>query len=165
MWWYNWRYLPHMKDDALYPAGFKMETLPIAVPTDTVRAAMEGHVSRLIAIKREVSEAAAAVVDWLRVEQGIARPGLKLREPAHLDADAFVAEVRKGRKGALSAAALKAIRDEYAASVAPARALLAEAGTLERQVSDLVNEAYGLSPADVDLMWRTAPPRMPCAPQ
>ena len=30
MWWYAWRYLPHMKDEALSPVAFKMETLPIA---------------------------------------------------------------------------------------------------------------------------------------
>ena len=34
MWWYNWRYLPHMKDEALTPAGFLMDNLPIARPTD-----------------------------------------------------------------------------------------------------------------------------------
>jgi hypothetical protein len=32
---------------------------------------------------------------------------------------------------------------------------------LERQLSDLVNEAYGLTPDEVALMWQTAPPRMP----
>jgi hypothetical protein len=30
-------------------------------------------------------------------------------------------------------------------------------------VSDLVNEAYGLTPEEVALMWETAPPRMPLA--
>ncbi len=28
-------------------------------------------------------------------------------------------------------------------------------------VRDLVNQAYGLTPAEIDLMWQTAPPRMP----
>ena len=28
-------------------------------------------------------------------------------------------------------------------------------------MSDLVNQAYGLTPEDVALMWATAPPRMP----
>ncbi len=32
---------------------------------------------------------------------------------------------------------------------------------LERKISDLVNEAYGLTPEEVQLMWQTAPPRMP----
>jgi hypothetical protein len=33
----------------------------------------------------------------------------------------------------------------------------------ERQLSDLVNAAYGLTPEEVALMWATAPPRMPFA--
>jgi hypothetical protein len=36
---------------------------------------------------------------------------------------------------------------------------------LERQLSDLVNEAYGLAPDEVALMWQTAPPRMPFTPR
>lgn len=33
------------------------------------------------------------------------------------------------------------------------------AASLERELSDLVNEAYGLTPEEVDLLWKTA--RMP----
>ena len=40
-------------------------------------------------------------------------------------------------------------------------ALAAETLSLERTLSDLVNQAYGLTPAEIDLMWQTAPPRMP----
>jgi len=36
-----------------------------------------------------------------------------------------------------------------------------EALGLERRLADLVNQAYGLAPEDVELLWRTAPPRMP----
>ena len=36
---------------------------------------------------------------------------------------------------------------------------------INRRLSDLVNEAYGLTPDDVRLMWATAPPRMPLTPQ
>ncbi len=43
----------------------------------------------------------------------------------------------------------------------PARARAAEALTLERTLSDLVNQAYTLTPAEITLMWQTAPPRMP----
>jgi hypothetical protein len=53
------------------------------------------------------------------------------------------------------------LRDEYTRALAPARVLAAEALTLERTLSDLVNQAYGLTPAEIALMWQTAPPRMP----
>jgi len=32
---------------------------------------------------------------------------------------------------------------------------------LECKISNLVNQAYGLTPDEVELMWKTAPPRMP----
>jgi hypothetical protein len=46
----------------------------------------------------------------------------------------------------------------------PMRAALREAERLEWRLSDLVNEAYGVTPDEVRLMWATAPPRMPLAP-
>jgi len=55
----------------------------------------------------------------------------------------------------------RSLREEHERTIVPAQALIAEAGGLERQISDLVNEAYGLTPDDVRLMWVTAPPRMP----
>jgi hypothetical protein len=52
-------------------------------------------------------------------------------------------------------------RVRHWAELAPARLLVIEAVQLEHQLSDLVNEAYGLTPEEVELMWQTAPPRMP----
>ena len=45
-----------------------------------------------------------------------------------------------------------------------ARARAAETLALERTLSDLVNQAYALTPAEIALMWQTAPPRMPISP-
>ena len=56
------------------------------------------------------------------------------------------------------------LRDEHTRTIEPARAQAAEALQLERQLRDLVNEAYGLTPAEVALLWETAPPRMPFTP-
>ena len=53
------------------------------------------------------------------------------------------------------------MRDEYTRTIAPARARAAETLTLERALSDLVNQAYALTPVEIALMWQTAPPRMP----
>jgi hypothetical protein len=49
-------------------------------------------------------------------------------------------------------------------AIEPARTQAAEALQLERRLSDLVNEAYGLTPDEVALLWATAPPRMPFVP-
>jgi hypothetical protein len=34
---------------------------------------------------------------------------------------------------------------------------------MKEALGDLVNQAYGLTPAEIVLMWQTAPPRMPTA--
>ena len=97
------------------------------------------------------------------MEHGIEKPSMKLQSPTTLDSDAFVAEVKKlrGKKNPLSAPAIKNLREEYSRTVEPSRALAAEALALEQEVSGLVNDAYGLTPDEVKLMWQTAPPRMP----
>lgn len=103
------------------------------------------------------------ILDRRRVEHEIDKPTQRLQALLDLDSDAFVAEIKKvrGKQKPLSAAALKSLRDEHAASIEPARALAAESLALERELSDLVNAAYGLTPAEVALLWQTAPPRMP----
>lgn len=162
-WWHNWRYLPHMKDEALSPVAFLMESLPIAKPTDAVRSAAEKAARRLIRISEAQNETRSQILDWLRVEHEIAKPNQKLQSPLGLDSDAFLAEVKKvrGKQKPLTATAVKSLRDEYTETIEPARRLAAEALDLERKISDLVNEAYGLTPEEIKLMWDTAPPRMP----
>jgi len=80
-----------------------------------------------------------------------------------LDADGLIGEVKKlrGKKAPLTVADMKRLKQEHATSIVPLQTLEREADGLERQVSDLVNEAFGLTPEDVRLMWETAPPRMP----
>ncbi len=70
----------------------------------------------------------------------------------------------RGKKHPPSSARLGALRDEYTRTIAPARALAAEALTPERTFSDLVNQAYAVTPAETARMWQTAPPRMPTPP-
>ena len=106
------------------------------------------------------------LLDWLRVEYGIEKPSNKLLALTELDSNTWVCEVKRirGKKQPLSSAGLHALRDEYTRTIEPARALAAEILTLERTVSDLVNQAYTLTPAEIALMWQTAPPRMPVPP-
>ncbi len=163
LWWHNWRTLTHLKDEALSPMGYRMEALPIAVPTDEARGAAEVGAGRLVTLTAETQEAARVLLDWLRVEHGVEVPSLVLRDPWSLSSDAFVNEVRKarGRRNPLTAAGLRHLRDEHARSIAPRQPLLAEGAAVERRLADLVNSAYGLTPDDIDLLWQTAPPRMP----
>jgi len=50
--------------------------------------------------------------------------------------------------------------DEYTRTLAPARVRAVETLALERTLSDLVNQAYGLTPAEINRMWKTAPPNV-----
>ena len=103
------------------------------------------------------------MVNWLRAEFDIDKPTQRLATIATLDVDAFVGEVRKvrSRKKPTSAAQVQALRREHAETIETVRAGAAEAAQIERALADLVHATYGLTEADLALMWRTAPPRMP----
>lgn len=156
----------HGKDEALRFIGDFVQDLPIPRPSQSQMDAAAPMVVQLMEISNSQHAMRRTILDWLRVEHDIEKQSLKLQAPTELDSDAFVAEVKRirGKKNPLSAAALKSLRDEYARTIEPARAQAAEALQLERQLSDLVNEAYGLTPDEVALMWQTAPPRMPFTP-
>ena len=66
-----------------------------------------------------------------------------------------------GAKQPLVAEGPHALCDEYSRTIAPTRALVAEALTLERTLSDLVKQAYALTSAEIAVMWQTAPLRAP----
>ena len=166
MWWFNWRYLPHMKDEALSPVGYLIEKLPIAEPTEAIRSTIETDVEKLVSFTATQQKTQTDILDWLQVEHEIADPSTKLQSPIGLDSEALIAEVRKvrGQRKPLSLAGVRNLREEHLRTILPAQALAAEARGLEREVSDLVNQAYGLTPDEVRLMWQTAPPRMPIDP-
>ena len=53
------------------------------------------------------------------------------------------------------------MRKEYTRGIEPTRAIAAETLKLERTLSDLADQAYGLTPAEIERMWQIAPPRRP----
>lgn len=145
----------------------RVVTLPIAQPTDAIRAEVEPAVGRLIALTKDRRGRIRESLDWLRVEFEIATPGQKLEAFPTLDEETFIEEVRKRRpnkSARLSPAALRDLREMYGQYVPMIRTLDGEMQQLERRLSDLVNQAYGLTPDEIDLMLRTAPPRMPLKP-
>ncbi len=163
MWWHNWRYLIHLKDEALTPNGYKMEQLPIALPSDEQRQQVEERVRRIMTIKDDRLQVLSIVTDWLAVEHQVGKPSQRLADPLTLSPDSFVEEVRRarGKKNPLTAAALRSLREEHAGTIAPFGERLREAARLEAELSDLICQAYGLTAEEVELLWQTAPPRMP----
>ncbi len=164
MWWHNWRYLVHMKDEALNPAGDKLVHVPIPRPSGRQAEVASSNVHEIVALTRQVAEATAGVVDVLRVEFGVETPGQALSDFAGLDSEAFVQNVRKRRpkKGSpLTPAGLKALRGLYEAEVPSILEKRARILQLERALASAVHEAYGLTAEDLALMRETQPPRVP----
>jgi hypothetical protein len=160
-WHFAWRRAQHGKDEALRYFTSFVENYPVPqnqhpeLAIETV-AGIEMGRSALVA-------ANVATRDWLKLEFGVENLGQALSTAHTLDADAFAAAVRKAlpKSHKLSAADFARLKQEHAQTVEPARRAAAQALALERQLSDLVNAAYGLTPEEVALMWATAPPRMP----
>ncbi|MEO5726131.1 MAG: N-6 DNA methylase [Byssovorax sp.] len=164
MWWHNWRYLGHMKDEALNPSGVKMEQLPIASPDDESRLLAEEYVPQLVKFVQEDLETRSGVLDALATQMNVTAPGQKLQAFESLSRDEFLAEVTKRRPkaaGKLKPADLKYLREIYDESAVPIQDHRRRAHAMERRLADLVNRAYGLTPDEIELLWSTAPPRMP----
>jgi len=163
MWCWLWRNTLHGKDEVLRLKNIYTESIPIAPPTDEIRSQVEPIVTRLIEITKTNQESVREVLDWLRMEQSIEKLGNKLEDFASLDCDQFVQEIkkRKPKDTGLNPKALKEVREVYNDYAPKIQTHRAEALSLEIQLSDLVNQAYGLTPEEIDLMWKTAPPRMP----
>ena len=167
LWWFGWRHFTHMKDEALTPQGYRVETLPIAAVDASAAGAVAESVASLHAIRSERHATQRALRDWLQVTWGLPTPPAALVNPFNLTVEQFAATLRAAlpaRRRILSAAAIAAIRAEHAATVAPMAARLAEAARREAELSALVNRAYGLTPEEEALLWATAPPRMPIPP-
>ena len=166
MWWHNWRHLIHMKDEALCPVGYLMEVLPIPQPTPTIRTEVEEIVSRLIEITKRNQENNREVCKWIQSTHKIPKLGQKLENFANLSQVDFIETIRQRlpkTSGGLSPKGLKEVENVYQEYAIPMQSDRAEATRLEHRLSDLINQAYQLTPAEIELMWRTAPPRMPIA--
>ncbi|WP_316227142.1 MULTISPECIES: Eco57I restriction-modification methylase domain-containing protein [unclassified Bradyrhizobium] len=166
MWWFNWRHLTHLKDEALSPMGYKMETIPIASVLGEASAATPAMIDRIISNQAILSDAHHRMSDWLRHEWELERSSAKHSELLSLDADAFVGAIRAAlpKKRKLSSTDISTLKREHATIIEPARRARAAIVASEYQLSDIVNEAYGLTPEDVQLMWESAPIRMPFMP-
>ena len=159
-----WRNTTHAKDEALRLIYSFVESMPIVPASDAIRSEVEPAVQRLIALTKAQREITGNVLDWLRVEFGVDTPGQRLEALSALDKDEYVREVAHRRPrsaGHLSPADVQRLYKAYDEYIPPLKANKFDAGMLERRLTDLVNAAYQLTPAEVDLLWKTAPPRMP----
>ncbi len=165
-WYYSWRHFLHMKDEALSNDQVKIVDFPVARADFVCEPKATDLIGRMLPAKIAVTSAGRQIGDWLHHEFGLDKPGRTLAEPHRLDADGFIAAVKSAlpKRQKLSAADIARLRQEWTDTIVPARVAAGEVLALERKLSDLVNDAYGLTPEEVKLMWETAPPRMPLDP-
>lgn len=166
MWSYLWHTAQHAKDEALRMFGEYVITLPIATPTAQKRDEAAREVEHLVRLTQAQKQAQTAILDVLRAEYDIEKPGPALLDVAslNLDSDAFVREVKaRRRKGGkpFTPDSLSALRQLYDSTVPGLLAGRAEILVRERSLAAQVHAAYGLSAEDLALLAQTAPPRMP----
>ena len=161
-WWLAWRTAQHGKDEALRFFTDYLNEFPVPTPTTAQRDAAINFVDRLTDLSRQRRDGQAAILDWLHVTLAADRRSKAIQDVAALDSDGFLAAVKKARGQALGIPDVKLLKSQYEAHVVPLQGLAREAAQVEQQLSTIVNAAYGLLPAEVKLVWDTAPPRMPC---
>ena len=152
-----------LKDEAVALDIPFLREMPIA---PRPKAFSPKDVTQLQTLRQRSHEALAQAGDWLRHEFDLERPASLLLKTVDRDADTFVSALRDAipKKRKLTAADIAALKREYSATLGPAKKARAEIFRLEQKLSGLVNTAYGLSPKEVELLWQTAPPRMPFTP-
>ncbi|WP_072620418.1 Eco57I restriction-modification methylase domain-containing protein [Spirulina major] len=166
IWWYSHRYFTRMLSGSISPMGYLFETLPIAPPTPEIRAQVEPHVAELIELTQQNQQSHRDLINWFRTEHNIAKPGRKLEDFSQLSEDDFIKELKKRQpKGSSFGPTARRHALEAYNDLAPAIQTRNSAiAHLEQELNDLINQAYQLTPDEIALMWRTAPPRMPIAP-
>lgn len=166
-WWVSWRHYPHMKDEALSNDANKFNAFPVPSRLGQSVAQLEDIVNQRVVKAEEIKVADDALADWLRQEIGLNKVPSTLASASRLDSDGFVAAVRAAlpKREGITPTRLAQLRAAFADTAEPARVARGTALGDERALSDIVNRAYGLTPEDIALMWRTAPPRMPLASQ
>ncbi len=162
MWWLFTRTLPHMKDEALCPAGFIMENLRVSTGTPAQAEQMRKLVGSLIELTRErhvwdaqfAGEACAAA----GVDGADARTIDWLAEPPPVFVRRLAALSEGGRK---PADLLPAIIRSYERGRARRIDLLTRQLELEQALATGVEDVYGLSAEERALLRETRPVRDP----
>ncbi|CAD5973497.1 Modification methylase BstVI [Planktothrix agardhii] len=168
-WYLSFRYLPHKKDEALAMDIPYVQNFPIAPLTNIMSVEYESIVQRLIEITISQKTVYQDFLTWLQIQYKVKKISRKLENFADLNFEELIEEVIKQlpkskSSDPLGVKGLKSIREAYNEYVPDIKTRKQEALNLEKRLSDLVNQAYQLTPEEIELMWKTAPPRMPFYP-
>ena len=163
MWWFNHRYLPHGKDEALRAFTFLIESLPIPKSPPANRAQIEACTSRLIELAKSFAQKRASFLQWVTHETGIIKVPTALESPWQLRQEEFLVVLKKAGLKHPSPATLQHLNRTFESESAGLRANRADALRLERELDELILKIYTLTPDEITLLRQTAPPRSPLA--
>ncbi len=160
MWWFNYRYLPHGKDEALRAFSFLIESLPIPQrPANGSK--VEATATRLVELARSFVQQRVRFLQWVGHETGIAKIPSSLETPWRLGKDEFLATLKKAGMKRASPAMVSHLTATFEAESTALRKNRAQALQLEGELDDLVLKIYKLTDEEISLLRRTAPPRSP----
>jgi hypothetical protein len=161
MWWFNWRYLPHGKDEALRPKTYVFESIPMHKPSPSQRGTIELNATRLIELAKSFAEKRASFLQWVTHETGIIKVPTALESPWQLRQEEFLAVLKKAGLKHPSPTILQHLTRTFESESAALRANRTYALHLERELDELILKVYKLTPDEVALLRQTAPPRSP----
>jgi len=163
MWWYNWRYLPHMKDEALSPVGYKMERLPIANALKQDAAQAHDLCSSILEKKRRLLDMRTSFLEWLALEIDVVKNLQNVNENAWNDAESLIRLLisRAANNTHLSPKQILRIKDAFHEIMYPGEQFRSQIQEMEKLISNMVMRAYQLDANEVEWIWKSAPPRMP----
>jgi len=160
MLWVLTRTLPHMKDEALSPAGFIMEQLRVRLPANAVRKKIAGLVRGLCSVTEDrYAEEDRFLAKVAALNRGNAdRRALNwLRRPD----EEFARIVERSSASPISTAGKCELAELKNSSGSAIARLLVEQLRLEEDLAVLVEDVYELDPEERKLLRATRPIRDP----
>lgn len=163
-WYFMFKTFPHKKDEAVALDIPFLRAFPIAERPSSFAAE---DVEALRKHREKLHHLTKSLADWLRLEMDIEPGQTFLKRIVGCNEDAFLAAVRDElpKKRKLTTGDIGRLRATHAEAIQSIQAEKSRIFELEQAISNSVTAAYGLTEEEVQLMRRTAPPRMPFTPQ
>ncbi|MEP6887012.1 MAG: TaqI-like C-terminal specificity domain-containing protein [Nitrospirales bacterium] len=162
LWWFNYRYLPHGKDEALRTFTFLIESLPVPDPATASRVKIEACADRLIELAKLFIHKRASFLQWITHETGITKKiPVSFESPWRLRPEEFLSGLKKAGLRHSSPAILQHLIQTFETESVDLRNNRTEALQLERQLDELIFKIYKLTPDEITLLHQTGPPRSP----
>lgn len=160
MWWYLFQFMGHQKDDALAMQAFRFEQVPICEPRGNWKDEIEVLGSHLLAQAKKVDEHISQFNSRILDHLGYRKLPASLETYWIMDERAFLLSLAR-KPSAQSLFGESALLKDFRESRQMLRDLRRSACLSEVRLHQAVFDLYGLTPEEVRLVRKTAPPRDP----